>query len=262
MSSRYALTTVFGNLGGIRSCDAYTLRLFNVLVLVATMSYATDCRALITRAWKQSAKGLLENAEPLFFSISHTAFNIALFPPLFFFSGLFYTDVLSTCAVLRMYRLFLQRKGLLWLYLAGSLALTMRQTNIFWVAIFLGGLEVVRTIRTAEFVPLAEPSQLQSWNETALFKLQRYSRGEIHDIPLKDAEIQGSCSLIMIASFSISTDFALCAISIAIAVLYHPTLIIRIAWPYLALLISFAGFVFWNGGVVLGNANLFTPISF
>jgi len=189
MFFRYAFTTLFGNLGGIRSCNAYTLRLFNTLALIATMAYANDCRGLITRAWTRS-KDVHNEPEPLSPSIIHMSFNIALFPPMFFFSGLYYTDVLSTCVVLRMYRLFLQRKGSVWLYLAGILALTMRQTNIFWVAVFLGGLEVVRTIKSIEPVSIQE-SEPQTWKEIAIFEFQRYRRGEVHDISLKDAEIQG-----------------------------------------------------------------------
>ena len=188
IADRYAFATLFGNLGGIRSCNVYTLRLFNTLVLIATVACASDCRALITKAWKRESKELSP-------SVLHTAFNIALFPPLFFFSALFYTDVLSTYVVLRMYRLFLQQKGSVWLYLAGILALTMRQTNIFWVAVYFGGLEVVRTIKSFEVVPFEESSEPKSWQQSAVIEFQRYSQGDIHDIPLKDAEIYGTLSL-------------------------------------------------------------------
>jgi alpha-1,2-glucosyltransferase len=189
---RYAFATLFGNLGGIRSCNVYTLRLFNVLALTATMAYVGDCRALITRAWRRESKDERAESERLSANFMHTAFNIALFPPLFFFSGLFYTDVLSTCVVLRMYRLFLQRNGSIWLYVAGILALTMRQTNIFWVAVFMSGLEAVRTIKSIEAVQTEQASKPQTWRETAISEFQRYSRGEIHDIPLYDAELQGT----------------------------------------------------------------------
>ena len=96
----------------------------------------------------------------------HTAVNICLFPPLFFFSGLYYTDILSTCIVLGAYYYFLKDgearrpksedgkadQGLVPMslfrgltgYVIGLAALLMRQTNIFWVAIFMGGMEVVR----------------------------------------------------------------------------------------------------------------------
>lgn len=120
----------------------------------------------------------------------HNAFNIALFPPLFFFSGLFYTDVLSTCVVLKMYRDFLYNRSGIWLYLTGLLALTMRQTNIFWVAVFLGGLEVVRTLKTVE--PIPQSTEPNSWKEIARSAFHRYERGEMHDIPLCDADLYGN----------------------------------------------------------------------
>lgn len=81
-----------------------------------------------------------------------TAANICLFPPLFFFSGLYYTDVLSTFVVLLAYWALTWRlygghskkhnmvSGLV-IYVVGVIALAMRQTNIFWVGIFLAGLE-------------------------------------------------------------------------------------------------------------------------
>jgi alpha-1,2-glucosyltransferase len=49
------------------------------------------------------------------------------------------------------------------------------------------------------------------------------------------------------------TDFILCGISIAIATLFQPFLILTRLWPYILLLVSFIGFVVWNGGVVLGT---------
>lgn len=202
IADRYIFATIFGNLGGIRACNVYTLRLFNSLVLIGTMGYASDCRAFITRGWKRESKNQQEDSEPLSLNVIHTAFNIALFPPLFFFSGLFYTDVLSTCMVLRMYRLFLQRKGSVLLYLAGILALTMRQTNIFWVAVFLGGLEVARTIKGIKSVAVNYPSESQTWKESAISEVQRYSRGDIHDIPLKYAELQGMLVVLMQEMYS------------------------------------------------------------
>ena len=76
----------------------------------------------------------------------HTVLNITLFPPLFFFYALYYTDVLSAALILVTYGTFRVRmtKTTLLLSLA---TLSFRQTNIFWVAIFFGGLELVRNIQ-------------------------------------------------------------------------------------------------------------------
>lgn len=168
------------------------------------LAYASDCRALITFWWKQNSGSLITTWKkanrPLSPESIHTALNIALFPPLFFFSGLFYTDVLSTCLVLRTYRLYLERqgvhersaKGLFWIYPTGMIALTMRQTNIFWVAVFVGGLEAIRTLKS-DTTPQSGKikSSGADLNERAMSLLEQYSRGKIHDPHLNDAGVPG-----------------------------------------------------------------------
>lgn len=79
--------------------------------------------------------------------LNHAAFNICVFPPLFFFYGLYYTDVISAISVLVAYRFHLKsaNKSLL---VSGIASLFFRQTNIFWVSVFLGGLEVIRSLAT------------------------------------------------------------------------------------------------------------------
>lgn len=222
----YAFTTIFCNLAQIRNCDVDTLRWFNNIALVFAMVYAGSCYASIARL------GGLRNLNVL-----HNMFNFALFPPLFFFSGLYYTDVLSTCVVLKMYRDFLNNRSGIWLYFTGIVALTMRQTNIFWTAVFLGGLEAVRTLKTFEAKPDKKRAPM-CFKGIVRATFHQYERGEIHDIALKDVELE---------------DFFLCALSIAIAVIFHPLLITKKIWPYVAILLSFGYFVFWNGGVVLGD---------
>jgi alpha-1,2-glucosyltransferase len=178
----YAFTTIYANLAGIRNCDVDTLRFFNNLALLFAMVYAGSCYASIAKL--NGLKNL---------SVLHNMFNIALFPPLFFFSGLFYTDVLSTAVVLKMYRHFLQKRSGLWLYVTGFVALTMRQTNVFWTAVFLGGLEVVRTLKSIE-VKKDEREAPRCFKGVLKAAFHRYERGEIHDISLKGAEVEGTSS--------------------------------------------------------------------
>ena len=77
--------------------------------------------------------------------LMHTTINVYLFPPLFFFYGLYYTDVLSALSVLYAYRSYLARQHVRVMF-AGLVSLLFRQTNIFWVSVFLGGLEICRTV--------------------------------------------------------------------------------------------------------------------
>jgi alpha-1,2-glucosyltransferase len=163
------------------------------------MIYACDCRSLISLLRYPAKASHNLKAGIVSVDTLHTALNIALFPPLFFFSGLFYTDVLSTCVVLKTYGLFLQRKGgaensgagLVWGYVAGVAALTMRQTNIFWVAIFLGALEAVRSVK-ANKSPTSAPGQTpKTLQEQVVSSVKQWSRGDIHDIPLSEAGVHG-----------------------------------------------------------------------
>jgi alpha-1,2-glucosyltransferase len=199
----YVLSALFGKGYWNGVCTVSRLRSRSTLTLIFLLSYAIDCRGLSTLTWKQDQKTAIlkwiKDARPMSPEMLHTGLNIALFPLLFFFSGLYYTDVLSTCVVLRMYRLFLERKGaysnsaagLVWLYPAGLVALTMRQTNIFWVAVFMGALEMVRTIKVNKQNLASEQPIPRTWREMVVDKFWRYSRGDIHDIALKDAGVHG-----------------------------------------------------------------------
>ena len=103
-------------------------------------------------------------------------FAIICFPLLFFFSGLYYTDIFSTLAVIITYNFWLagtSAEG--WPRLVyqcmhftfGLISLASRQTNIFWVAVFLGGLQVVASLK-------------ETTRETG-----------VHDPPIVDASFEG-----------------------------------------------------------------------
>ncbi|RDW58189.1 hypothetical protein BP6252_13600 [Coleophoma cylindrospora] len=254
----YGFATLFAKLVGGGVCNVYTLRLFNTVVLLLAMAYASACRDLISRLSRTAQPFAVTRAwlnSHAFISLDtvHTAVNIALFPPLFFFSGLFYTDVLSTAVVLCMYMAFLRRPGAyensaagsIRLYVIGLVALTMRQTNIFWVAVFMGGLEAVRTVKAISGASSTAPSKVPGSMEELVAAVERYKVGQIHDVELSQADIPGKTFAIL--------NFVLCIVSIAVAILFNPILILTRLWPYIALLVSFASFVIWNGGVVLGD---------
>ena len=91
-----------------------------------------------------TSAAIQESKWPLI-EIRHAVVNICFFPPLFFFYGLYYTDVISVFFVLYTYRLHLERKRMR-LVSVGLASLSLRQTNIFWVSVFLGGLEIIRNL--------------------------------------------------------------------------------------------------------------------
>ncbi|KIW19874.1 hypothetical protein PV08_00449 [Exophiala spinifera] len=157
-------------------------------------------------------------------SVLQREFSIIVFPLLFFFSALYYTDLFSVFTVVVAHIFWSastsattgRRKALYqFLHLVtGLVSLSSRQTNIFWVAVYLGGLQVVESVKS------------------------NIGISKVHDPPISEAFFE---------------DFPITSISIAqSAITMIPHLLLDL-WPHLALLASFAGFVVWNGGVVLGD---------
>ena len=119
--------------------------------------------------------------DPTFVVDVHSALNIALFPPLFFFSALYYTDVMSTLAVLFAYSAYLTSSmskrtivGMISAVALGVFALLFRQTNIFWVAVFPAGLAVIDTLKKDAPATISTSSDLRSavqtsWNDDAIY---------------------------------------------------------------------------------------------
>lgn len=199
-SSSYLISALLIKLIAGYDCTALELRTINYIALVSLLVVAQSCRRYITG--KPSGKPLNASkgieVSTIDWDAVHTALNICLFPPLFFFSGLYYTDILSTCIVVIAYEHFWKRRSVssrsvfteAFTYLIGVMALLMRQTNIFWVAVFMGGLEITRTFKGKPFV--------FQWNEQSawrgylndLFIVTR--SGAFHDPKLENAGFIGN----------------------------------------------------------------------
>ncbi|KAJ9606973.1 glucosyltransferase [Cladophialophora chaetospira] len=177
-------------------------------------------------------------------SILQREFSIICFPLIFFFSGIYYTDLFSvfTVVVAQVFwsastnaegpvKLLYQSLHLV----AGLASLAARQTNVFWVAVYLGGLQVVESIKS------------------------RVGADKVHDPPVSESYFEGSHDASLHTLFvhvhylTTIIDFPITSISLAqAAVPLLPPLVLDL-WPQLSLLVSFAAFVVWNGGVVLGD---------
>ncbi|KAF2872467.1 DIE2/ALG10 family-domain-containing protein [Massariosphaeria phaeospora] len=234
--------------GGTIDCDTSTLRMVNVGAICAIHLLAYDtlrnlrCQRAFPPAQNGGKNEVLHQSgakNPMSLLDTHTALNISLFPPLFFFAALYYTDVVSTLIVLLSYNVFLKRnkhasriRRDITAISVGTTALLFRQTNIFWIAVFPAGLAVVEALKdesqsghTLSGDP--KPTLNEIWNTNL-----------IHDCSSWDAGVE---------------DYFFFFLSIGLAVLKRPLLVVRVALPYLTLLVIFAAFVIWNGGVVLGD---------
>jgi alpha-1,2-glucosyltransferase len=169
------------------------------LCVILTLSYGI---LRILRKRDNSDKSLHENEEkagpnnPKEDSTNvidaHSAVNIALFPPLFFFSALYYTDVWSTTAVLLAYFAYLANSkstqmvmGYISAVFFGVIALLFRQTNIFWVAVFPAGLAIADALKRDAPSTISDKADPMSAIKTA------WQDGIVYDCSIQDAELQG-----------------------------------------------------------------------
>jgi alpha-1,2-glucosyltransferase len=168
-------------------------------MIVGTGFCAMLCRNLV-EARLNDSRSTVRLKSISYYSV-HTGVNIALFPVLFFFSGLYYTDIASTLVVLLAYHNHLGRvapegKTILndiWTVILGAFALFMRQTNIFWVVVYMGGLEAVHAVKTLRPGPVDQSFAMTLTNQFKFFA-GRYALGEIHDLPLNLAWPDGMIS--------------------------------------------------------------------
>ncbi|ROV99487.1 hypothetical protein VMCG_06398 [Cytospora schulzeri] len=233
---------------GTGDCTETSLRMTNWLALLMLGYTAMSCRRLIEARLSERDAGQPRPHALSIYAI-HTGLNIGLFPLLFFFSALYYTDVFSTLFVLVAFHNHLKRVDPQgkprfsdpWTIFLGVAALFFRQTNVFWVVVFMGGLEAIHAIKT---LPL--PSNAQVWARPVyagpMEKVKYYtmlcSWGFIHDPALNLVSLD---------------DVFFFVVSIAIAVLYNPVRVLKQVWPHIFVMGLFVAFVLWNGGVVLGD---------
>lgn len=198
----------------IIGCSTGALRFQNVLALTYVFYAALHILRLIrervdpqrhTREsikWtdKGNTKGQLKlNADgrtPVSNALS--AVNISLLPPLFFFSALYYTDVMSTAAVLASYQVFSTKReptgtlrDHLFTVITGLVALFFRQTNIFWVAVFPAGLTVIEVLEKNE-----SWKQMKEKNVAKILQ-ECWKTNTIYDSPVYYAGLLGTLTPVL-----------------------------------------------------------------
>ena len=119
---------------------------------------------------------------------------VCFFPPLFFFSGLFYTDILSILLVLAATASH-YRQGPVMASVWSLLSLTVRQTNVFWTGVYLAGLETVQGPTSEKMDPSKKSASLFGIIQSI------WSSGKLFDEDVQDAFIEGSSSIGAISLF-------------------------------------------------------------
>jgi len=187
--TRYILTLLYNRLLGL-SCSVLSLRAFNADIVAWISVVALVCKAHLTQRHTQTETGRRISPPDI-----ATGISIASFPVIFFFSGLYYTDPASTLVVLLAYANHLSRVGAeqpsllndIYSLILGITTLCFRQTNIFWVVVYMGGLETIHVIKTLNPKPIKTP-KFPTVAEQVKFYAWRYSLGDIHDPPVSPAQ--------------------------------------------------------------------------
>ncbi|KAJ3092045.1 glucosyltransferase [Quaeritorhiza haematococci] len=151
-----------------------------------------------------------------------TALVLTLFPVSFFFHFLYYTDSASTFWVLLGYDLAL-RDAYVGSAGAGLIATTLRQTNIIWTA----------------FMAITAALRILEREEERDGDGSERSSGKYRNPLLRDVQSVGTLA-------TITLGFVLTCLK------RLPLLLLRL-WAYILVAVAFVAFVWWNGGIVIGD---------
>ncbi|KAF8679668.1 DIE2/ALG10 family [Rhizoctonia solani] len=149
--------------------------------------------------------------------------TISAFPIAWFFSFLYYTELGSVFFVLAT-MLTAGRGAHGWASLMGAISCTFRQTNIVWVA-YAAAFGILQEMRRKRI-----RSQVSKHSTEPTLYDPMALDASLSDIP----KILSSIPAIL------------------------PWLV-KTAWPYVVPVVGFASFVFWNGGIVLGDKSNHVP---
>jgi alpha-1,2-glucosyltransferase len=182
----YALKPIFG-------CDVSGIRATNVVCMIALAWIVEKIFAQRMGGGQQARHGA--------FLTTHSALNIALLPPLFFFSALYYTDVASTLSVMLCFYPLIcsdesEIKQIWWhlrLFVLGLVSLSFRQTNILWVAVFPAAAVVLRELDQGhELVKESMYNKSKGFGDTMGSVFKTTWRMEVlYDPPVRDASMEG-----------------------------------------------------------------------
>ncbi|KAM3420811.1 hypothetical protein BST61_g4056 [Cercospora zeina] len=228
-------------------CEVASLRAVNAACLIALLLAIIATYSVRRKANNQT--GYLSGMLAV-----HSSLNIVLFPPLFFFSALYYTDVASTLSWMLFYWLFLRSivepgfsavDGLLQVVL-GVVSLSFRQTNIFWVAVAPLALKlIVELDQGHRVVKQSMYSRAEGFGDSTWSVAKTsWKMNVIYDPPIRDAFIEDY--------FRTVVSIAACGLKAATQPKRIMYIVLALS-PYLALIAVFASFILWNRGVVLGD---------
>ncbi|CAL7940024.1 unnamed protein product [Xylocopa violacea] len=208
----YIITTLI--LSPLSLCNIFYMRCINLLGTFLNLYLAYNILKQISISyWKQRWSSWIKLI---------VSCNITLFPPLFFWHFLYYTDVVSINAVLLMLLLHSHRKWKLASFI-GLLSMLIRQTNIIWVAFIF-----VEHIFDLLEHKMSKPISNQEYCSVSYLKL--------------------IWKKIIEETYHGWKSFAIFIIQLCVQLI-----------PYVTVCVLFVIFVIWNKGIVVGDKAAHIP---
>ncbi|KAK9893677.1 glycosyltransferase family 59 protein [Cystobasidium minutum MCA 4210] len=208
----YIPSSILGRYVTKAAVSVPALRFVNLVLLFCLPQLVADLLCLLRN------RGSLSQRK----SYINEANIISTFPLVYFFGFLYYTDVASLSLVLLAYR-----QALLGRYgtsaLAGLVSLTIRQTNILWVAFIAFEALTLELDKTQS----SQGEDLHKSNDLSQISMPRAARAIVR------------------------------LVSAAAA---RPQKTIMTLAPYVPVAGAFLAFLWWNGGIVLGDKTMHVPV--
>lgn len=212
-------------IGLFAECNIYNLRFVNLIASCINLILFSSILKYVYYGDKNHMKIILQ------------ALNLAILPPLYFFSHVYYTDTLSLTFLLIFSRLCLTNRYLILILIFGTGSIIMRQTNVVWVAMVFGHKLLDLLIKSSRVfgnqyitdVKLSKRSLIA--NDVDKSKLKRfYGMWDVY------------CAAKYHMSMHLSTFFKFITFHDATVLLTH-----------LIILSGFVSFVYINGSIVVGD---------
>lgn len=218
----YLVSSAF--LGSYFSCNTYNLRYINLV--------ASCINLVLFASILRFVYGSIDYVKTV-----TQALNLALLPPLYFFSHIYYTDTLSLTFLLLFSRLCFTNNFKLLILLSGLCSVMMRQTNIVWIAMVFG--HKVLDI----FLKSSRVFGNQSLTKAKLSKTSLIAK-DVDASKLK--RYYGLYDFYLAIKYHVST----CLTTFFQFITVHDFVIL---FTHLIILISFIAFVYVNGSIVVGD---------
>lgn len=206
-------------------CNTYNLRFVNLIASCVNLVLFSSILRFVYFSDRNHMKIILQ------------AVSLTILPPLYFFSHVYYTDVLSVTFLLLFSRLCLTNRYFFMILICGVASIMMRQTNVVWIAMVFGHKLLDLLIKSSRVfgnqyindVRLSKRSLIAK--DVDKSKLKRY-------YGLKDVYYAARYHL----STGLTTFFKFLS--------FHDATVL---FTHLMTLSGFVAFVYYNGSIVVGD---------